>query len=167
MGGAQLGQDRPDLGAVTVGNGVVGQDPLDGDAMAGEEGAGSAQEPRAGRGALIAQHLGIRQPGVVVDSGVHIVVADPVATVAILVAGPVLTRVAAMHPVATAVAEPGQLLDIDMDQLPRPLAFGAADRAAGGPVHPGQPVEPVADRTRWTVEAGRLTRAAMRAGPNL
>jgi hypothetical protein len=45
VGGAQLGQDRPDLGAVTVGNGVVGQDPLDGDAMAGEEGAGSARNP--------------------------------------------------------------------------------------------------------------------------
>ena len=60
---------------MAVGEGVVGQHPLDGDAMAGEEHPGPAEEPGASVAALIGQDFGIGQPGVVVDGGMDIVIA--------------------------------------------------------------------------------------------
>jgi hypothetical protein len=47
---------------VAVGYGVVGQYPLDGDAVGGEEHPGAAQESGAAGGLLIGQDLGIGQP---------------------------------------------------------------------------------------------------------
>jgi hypothetical protein len=76
---AQLGQDRSELAAVAVGEGVAGQHPLDTDAMGGEEVAGAAEEPGAGVAALVGQDLGVGQPRVVVDGGGEVVIADPVA----------------------------------------------------------------------------------------
>src|SRR3954447_10639230 len=55
---------------------VVGQDPLDGDAVSGEPGDGSGAESRGGVGLLVGQHLGVDQPGVVVECGVDVAVAD-------------------------------------------------------------------------------------------
>jgi hypothetical protein len=48
-----------------------------------------------------------------------------------------------MDAVAATVAEPAQLLDIDMDQLPGLGPFLAADRLAGRAVQPGQPLQPM------------------------
>jgi hypothetical protein len=52
---AQLGDRGSDLEAAAVGHGVVGQHPLDGDVVGGEEGPGPAQEPCAGRGLFVGQ----------------------------------------------------------------------------------------------------------------
>jgi hypothetical protein len=51
-----------------------------------------------------------------------------------------------MDPVAAAVAEPAQLLDVHVDQLAGVGPFVAADELAGGPVYAGQPVQPMADQ---------------------
>jgi hypothetical protein len=55
-----------------------------------------------------------------------------------------LGRVAAMDPVAATIAQPTQLLGIHVDQLAGVGALIAADQLPGRPVHPGQPVAPVA-----------------------
>jgi hypothetical protein len=67
---------------VAVGEGVVGQHPLDGDVMAGEEHPGPAEKPGTAVAALIGQDLGIGQAGVVVDGGMDIVIARAMLTVA-------------------------------------------------------------------------------------
>ena len=58
--------------------------------VGGEEGAGAAQEPRAGGPLLVGQDLGIGEAGVIIHSGVDIVIADRAAAGAVLVAGAVL-----------------------------------------------------------------------------
>src|SRR3954470_10905188 len=68
--------DPAPVGAVPVDQRVVGQHPADADAVAGEPGQGPVQEPGAGRVLLIRQGFGVGQAGVVVDRGVHEVVAD-------------------------------------------------------------------------------------------
>jgi hypothetical protein len=82
MDRAQLGQDRLELAAVAVGEGVVGQHSLDGEAMDGEEATGATEELGAAVASLISQDLGIGQARVVVDHGMDVVIADPVAAVA-------------------------------------------------------------------------------------
>jgi hypothetical protein len=78
------------------------------DAVGGEEAGGSVKEPSAGGGLLVGQHLGIGQAGVVVDGGMDEVVAGPTPAVA----AAVLEGIAAMDAVATAWAQPAQLLDV-------------------------------------------------------
>jgi hypothetical protein len=124
---------------VAVGEGVVGQHPLDGDAMAGEEHPGPAEEPGAAVAALIGQDFGIGQPGVVVDGGMDIVIAWAM----LAVASALLKRVAAMNPMAATLTEPPELLDVHVDQLAWPEAFIAADQLAAGPVQQLQPPKPV------------------------
>src|SRR5688500_14105956 len=94
----------------------------------------AAEEPRAGAGLLVGEDLGIGQAGVVINGGVDIVIADGAAAGAVPIAGAMLGRVAAIEPVAATVAQPAQLLDIDMDQLARPSSLIAADHLAGGAV---------------------------------
>jgi hypothetical protein len=48
-----------------------------------------------------------------------------------------------MDPVAAAVGDAAQLLDVQMDQLARVLAL-VADHHPAGPVSVGQPTHPVA-----------------------
>jgi hypothetical protein len=61
---------------VTVGQGVIGDDAVDPfDAVAGKIGGGAEQEPLAGRALLVGQNLRVGEPGVVIDEGVHVVVA--------------------------------------------------------------------------------------------
>src|SRR5215207_11480693 len=107
----ELGHGGGELAAAAVSEGVVSQDALDGDAVGGEEPAGSAQELRAGGGLFVGQHLGIGQPGVVVDGGVEVVVAGAVTPPAVPVTGSMLGRVAAVDAVAAAIAQPPQFLD--------------------------------------------------------
>jgi hypothetical protein len=57
--------------------GVVGHQPLDGDAVGGVEGGGAAEKPGAGGSLFVVEDLGAGRPGVVIDRGVDVVVAQP------------------------------------------------------------------------------------------
>ena len=78
----------------------------------------------------------------VIDHGMDVVIAHPVAAVAGGAA--MLVRVAAMDTVAAAVAQPPQLLDIHVDQLTGTRSLIAVDRLAAGSIHDHQPVQPMA-----------------------
>jgi hypothetical protein len=65
---AELGNCSLDGGGVAVGQGVVGDQPLNpGDLVGGEVGGSAEQEPRTGGAGLVGQDLGVGEPGVVVD----------------------------------------------------------------------------------------------------
>jgi hypothetical protein len=81
---------------------------------------------------------------VIIDDRVEVVIAGAV----LAVAAAMLGRVAAMDSVATAIAQPPELLDVHVDQLARSGAFIAADQLAGGPIQAGQPVQPWRHSTR-------------------
>ena len=59
-----------------VGRPVVGQDALDGDTAFGEPGHGPVEHCDRGEGLLVVVALGVGEPGVVVDHGVHEAGAD-------------------------------------------------------------------------------------------
>src|SRR4051812_37856788 len=86
-------------------------------------------------GSFVGIDLGVGEPGVIVDRGLHVLVADasrcPGATA--------FEAVAAVDAPAAAIAESAELLDVDVDQLAGPGAFIAADRFTGGSVQPRQP----------------------------
>src|SRR3712207_4405883 len=69
-GDAELGADGDPGLADAVALGVVGQHPAHRDAAGGEPGRRPGQEAGAGGRALVAQHLGVGQPGVIVDGDV-------------------------------------------------------------------------------------------------
>ena len=92
LGSAELGDCLAELGAVAVGEGVVGQHPLHDHAVGGEERPGPTQEPRAGPAALVGVDLGVGQPGVVVGGGVDELVADPDPAAAVTGRAAVLDR---------------------------------------------------------------------------
>ncbi len=69
-----------------VGAAVVGEDPLNGDAVAGEEGERSAEEADCGCGLLVGEDLGVGEAAVVVDGDVDVVPACGAAVVAVRVA---------------------------------------------------------------------------------
>ena len=79
--------------------------------MLGEPGCGAQDEAGAGGAWFIGQDLGVGGAGVVVDSDVDIVVANRVAQSAL----EVRAFAAAMDPPATAVGNPADLLDVDVD----------------------------------------------------
>jgi hypothetical protein len=137
VGVAAGGQGRADQ-AAGVATGVVGQHPLELDAVSGVEGLGSAQEAGAGQGVLISQDLGVGQPGGVVNRRVDVVVADPPT--------PRRPGTAAVDAVAATIRDAPQLLDVDMDQLTGSGTLIAADHPTRGPVHVGQPTQAVADK---------------------
>lgn len=132
--------------------------------VGGEEGRGAAQEPRAGLAPLVGQDLHVGQPGVVVHSGVDIVIARAAARSG--GADPVLGGRPAVDALATAGTQPAELLDIEVEQLAGVGAFVAADDPAGWPVHDGQPVE--AQPAKDAVDGGgRPTSGSIHAGPSL
>ena len=115
--------ERPGPGVVL---GVVGQDPLDPHAVAGEEGRGVKQEPSTGRTPLVIERSDVGDPAHVVDRDVQVVVAAM---------RPWRAGYPAAEPVTTAVGDPAELLDVDVEQLTRPLArerLRAGGRRAGG-----------------------------------
>jgi hypothetical protein len=61
---------------------------------------------------------------------------------------------ARLYPVPAPVGDPGEFLDVDVDQLARGGVFVAADDPAGGPVQPAQPGQPVAGQ--HPVHGGRV-----------
>ncbi len=68
--------DRPGVCLTRVGPGVVGQNPLDADAVAGEPDRRVEEGPAGAAGALVADVGDIRQPGGVVDHHLDVVVAE-------------------------------------------------------------------------------------------
>ena len=90
-----------------VGQAVVGHDPLDADAEAGEPGERPGEEAGVS-GRLVGQDLGVGQARGVIDGDVQEFPAD-----AALCCAP---RAVAGDPVADAV-DPAELLDVDVDQL--------------------------------------------------
>ena len=146
---------------------VVGHDPLDGDAVGGEERRGrGARNAGGGLALLVGVDLGVGQAGVVVDGGVHVVVAasrrGPLRP-----GGRLAAAVAAVDPPAAAVGEPAELLDVDVDQFAGAVAFVAADRLPVGRSSQASRCRPWRVRTACTVEAGRPTSGPSRAGPSL
>jgi hypothetical protein len=64
------------VGAASVDHGVIGQDAVHAHALGGEPGHRPVQKPSAGGIFLVGEHFAVGEPGVVVDGGVDVVVAD-------------------------------------------------------------------------------------------
>src|ERR1700722_5811057 len=114
---------------------VVGEDALDGDPGGGVPGGGAGQERGRGFLALVGEDLGIGEPGVVVQDGVQIAVAQLGVAVAVAAGagsrGPVLLALCAPGGApATAVGDVAELLDVSVDELAGAVALVAADRDA-------------------------------------
>ncbi len=110
-----------------VAKGVVGEHPLDHDALGGEPGLGPAPEGGCRPSLLVGQDLGVGQARVVVDGGVQVGVPDPDPSV---FAG----ALASVDPMATPGWDLAQFLHVDVDQLTRAFPLVAADPTTGGPV---------------------------------
>jgi hypothetical protein len=141
VGDPGVGQGlAPRAGAVA--GAVVGQDALDGDPGGLEERLGAGPERGGGVFGLVGQDFGVGQAGVVVDRGVQAAVPDGRGTgggTGVGVSGLVAFAAgSAGGPVATAVRDVAQFLDVDVDQFARGGLHVAADRGAGGPIQPGQ-----------------------------
>jgi hypothetical protein len=120
-----------DVGALSVAEVVVGDDPFDtGNAVAGEVFGGSQDESGAGGAFLVREDLAVRQAAVVIDHGVHVVVADPGSLL-----GSGRAHRAAVSLPAAANGDASDLLHIDVHQLPGPVAFIADRGALTGPDH--------------------------------
>src|SRR5688572_28106513 len=59
---------------------------------------------------------------------------------------------ASVHLPPTPVRDPAELLDIDVDQVPRSGVLVAADGASGGPVEPAEPIQ--AESVEYPVDGG-------------
>ncbi len=118
---------------------VVGEDLFYGAAVGGEEGRGPAEEPGRGDGAFVGQGLGEREPGVGVDGGVPVAVADPFPA-----GGAVLGAAAAVDPPPAAGRDGADLLDVQVDQLTWAFGDGPADLAVAvaGDVEVPEPADP-------------------------
>jgi hypothetical protein len=114
--------------AAAVAAAVVGQDPFDGDAMAGEEDGGSSPELGGGDTELVGEDFAVGDAGVGVDGGVHEGVTDLGAAVAAPFGG------AAVDPPAATAWDPADLLDVDVDELAGPGRLDASHRLAGDAV---------------------------------
>ena len=82
---------------------------------------------------LVGQDLGVGQPGVVVQGGVQVAVAEHRAAVLAGAGGGGPVALPCARPggaPAAAVRDVAELLDIDVDQLAGPVALVAADRDA-------------------------------------
>ncbi len=140
--------------SLAVGPGVVREDAFDaGDAVDVEERCGPGEEPGAGRAFPGRVDFAVDEAGVVVDGGLDVVEAHAADRPACL---------AAQGSVAAVVKDPAEFLHIDVDQLPRTVAFVAADHDAGGAVEPGQAVWAVAGQD---AVHGRGGQAQDRADP--
>src|SRR5437868_4746331 len=80
-----------------------------------------------------------RPDAVVIDGGMDVAVANPAATVAVVVLD---AGLAAQDPPPTAVGDAAKLLDVDMDELAGSASLVTTDYATGRAIHPGQAVQP-------------------------
>ncbi len=105
----------------TVGGAVVGHQPLDPDALGRVEAQRPPQKADAGCGLLVGEQLHVGEPGRVVDADVHELPAGA--------AGAPAWTALAGGAVARALApDPPELLDVDVQELPGPLALVAIRR---------------------------------------
>ena len=100
----------PQPGAVA--GAVVGDDTLTVDADRPVPGRSPCPEAGCGGGLFVVEDLGVGDAGPVVDSGVDVAVTDTGMA-------PVRVVASSMETPATAIGDPGNLLDIDVDQLAR------------------------------------------------
>ncbi len=124
--------------------------------MTGEERGCLLNEADRAAGLLVGSDGDIRHPGRVVDRDVEVVVSDRVA----------VSRSVAEDPVAAAGRHPAEALDVDVDQLARPLA-DVADRDSGQAVGMGQAADAVATEDAVHGRAGMAEERtqAMRSDP--
>jgi hypothetical protein len=121
---AELGASERVL-ARDVGGAVVCHHALDADAAVGKPAERAAQEGDRGLGGERVEHLGVGQPGVVVDHHVHVFEAG----LAAAMTGTQLASAVTDDAVAGAArADPAELLDVDVHQLARTAALIAARR---------------------------------------
>ena len=102
--------ERVDGGAVA--GAVVGEDPLDLDAVSVVVGDGATEEAGSGRGFLVGEDLGVGEAAVVVDGDVDVLPALVVAAAVVAAAGD------AAGDAVAGPGDPAELLDVDMDELP-------------------------------------------------
>jgi len=112
--------ERVERGSVAAA--VVGEQPLDGDAVPLVEGDGSTEEADDRGRALVGEDFGIGEAAVVVDADVDVLPADGVADdpVAVGAARVVVLIGATADAFAGAAADAAELLDVDVDELARP-----------------------------------------------
>ena len=105
---------------------VVAEHSFDADAVAAIEADCSMEKRRCRFGFLVGQDLGVGEAAVVVDGDVHVLVADRSSLAAGQVGeGGVVVLDAAADAPARAADDPGELLDINMQELARPGALVA------------------------------------------
>lgn len=139
--GAGGGEQLVEL-AAAVARAVVGHDALDRQAEARVEAQGPPHERRAGALPLVGEQLGVGDAAEVVDRDVQAGRPRPRVPPRAVVAPPERAP-------AAPVRDPRDLLDVDVDQLPGPLALvpHGGDRPApadlaGDPVDVGEPGHP-------------------------
>ena len=117
--------DRMDERAIP--GAVIGQQLLDGHPVTSEERDGARKERNDGRGLLIAEDLRVGQPGAIVDRDVDTLPASRAAPHAIgaLSGHSAAVTAAARNAARRATLDLAQLLDVDVDQLTRPLSLVA------------------------------------------
>ena len=123
-----------DIVASAVAQVVVGHAPVRSGVMPwlGEVGRGAERGTQRRWALLVGQDLGVGQPGVVVDQGVHVVVAD-----SCLLGRRGRADLAAVGSPAAAVGDPAEFLDVHVDQLAGPVAFVADRGRLRGPDRDG------------------------------
>ncbi len=127
------------VGGRDVGRAVVGQQLLNGDAVALEELDCAAQEPDRRRGLLVVEDFGVGQASGVVDADMDEVPACRASIDAGSVAAPRLgVGASAGDALAGAALDAAELLDIDVDELARPSPFVALSRLKPDPAQAAQ-----------------------------
>src|ERR671910_1591755 len=127
-----------------VAGAVIGEHPLDADAVAGEEGGGSDPKRRSGGSSLVAEDLAVGEAAVSIDSRVNERVADR---------GPLGRRRAGSGPSpvdapATASGDAAQFLDVDVHELAGVAHLHPTDRRPGYPIEVIESVEAVTEQNR-------------------
>ena len=130
-------------GPGAVAGAVVGHHPLDRHPVGGEGGDGVGHEGRGGGLGFIGQDLGVDEAGVVIDGVVDGGVAPDLAAVGAVALGEVpcpgvrFAAHPAQNPVAAAVRDPAELLDVDVDHLSGPGVLVPSGRLASADPGPG------------------------------
>src|SRR5215210_3463780 len=103
-----------------VGGAVIGQELLDGDAVASEELNRATKEADRGGRFLVFEDLGVGQSGAVVDGDMHELPAhQPASDAAVLGRGRVVATLA-RDPMSGAALDAAEFLDVDVDEFAGP-----------------------------------------------
>jgi hypothetical protein len=144
-----------------IGRAVIGDQALDGDAVAGVVTDGAAQEAHGGEGLFVCEHFDIGQAGGVVDGDVHVLPADGLAVKArdLVPAGFGGVAPDTGDALARAAVDAPELLDVDVDQLAGPrslLAVRGLQAQAPQPAHADPLKDPRHRRERHAQAFGDL-----------